>query len=51
MNIAMKGVPVLVGASFRNRGVQPLLDAVVNYLPSPIDRPPVFVSTLHIAPV
>lgn len=35
-----KAVPVLCGASFRNRGVQPLLDAVVNYLPSPLDRPP-----------
>ncbi|KAK9449923.1 P-loop containing nucleoside triphosphate hydrolase protein [Limtongia smithiae] len=32
-------VPVLCGASFRNIGVQPLLDAIVNYLPSPADRP------------
>ncbi|KAF9166481.1 Ribosome-releasing factor 2, mitochondrial [Actinomortierella ambigua] len=32
-------VPVLCGASFRNIGVQPLLDAVVDYLPSPVDRP------------
>jgi len=39
--IAMKLVPVLCGASFRNKGVQPLLDAVVNYLPSPLDVPPV----------
>jgi elongation factor G len=34
-------VPVLVGASFKNKGVQPLLDAVVEYLPSPADLPPV----------
>ena len=39
--IAMKLVPVLCGASFKNKGVQPLLDAVVNYLPSPLDIPPV----------
>ena len=34
-------VPVLMGSAFRNRGVQPLLDAVVEYLPSPGDLPPV----------
>jgi elongation factor G len=34
-------VPILVGASFKNKGVQPLLDAVVDYLPSPVDLPPV----------
>lgn len=34
-------VPVLCGSSFRNRGVQPLLDAVVDFLPSPADLPPV----------
>ena len=34
-------VPVLCGAAFRNKGVQPLLDAVVDYLPSPLDIPPV----------
>jgi len=33
-------VPVLCGAAFRNRGVQPLMDAVVRYLPSPVDLPP-----------
>jgi elongation factor G len=34
-------VPVLCGSSFRNKGVQPLLDAVVDYLPSPLDVPPI----------
>ena len=33
--------PVLCGSSFKNRGVQPLLDAIVDYLPSPLDVPPV----------
>lgn len=36
-----KLIPVLAGASFRNKGVQPLLDAVVDYLPSPLDIGPV----------
>jgi len=34
-------VPVLCGSAFKNKGVQPLLDAVVDYLPSPKDMPPV----------
>ncbi len=34
-------VPVLCGSSFKNQGVQKLLDAVVDFLPSPLDRPPV----------
>src|SRR5437763_14527316 len=33
--------PVLFGSSFKNNGVQPLLDAVIDYLPSPLDVPPV----------
>ena len=39
--LQMKVVPVLCGAAFKNKGVQQLLDAVVNYLPSPLDMPPV----------
>ena len=34
-------VPVLCGSSFKNKGVQPLLDAIVDYLPSPADLPAV----------
>ncbi|MBU6495574.1 MAG: elongation factor G [Acidobacteria bacterium] len=33
-------VPILNGSAFKNKGVQPMLDAVVNYLPSPLDLPP-----------
>ncbi len=39
--IAQKIFPVVCGASFKNKGVQNLLDAVVDYLPSPVDIPPV----------
>ena len=37
----LKAVPVLCGAAFKNKGIQPLLDAVVDSLPSPLDLPPV----------
>ncbi|HRC58481.1 MAG TPA: elongation factor G, partial [Kofleriaceae bacterium] len=39
--IAVKIVPVLAGTALRNKGIHPLLDAVVAFLPSPIDVPPV----------
>jgi elongation factor G len=39
--LAIAFTPVLCGSSFKNKGVQPLLDAVVDYLPSPLDVPPV----------
>ncbi len=39
--LALKCVPLLYGSSFKNKGVHPLLDAVVDYLPSPVEVPPV----------
>jgi elongation factor G len=39
--IALKLVPVLAGSAFKNKGLQPLLDAVIDFLPAPIDVPPV----------
>lgn len=39
--LACRFVPVLCGTSFHNKGVQPLLDSIVDYLPSPLDIPPV----------
>jgi elongation factor G len=39
--ILMKAVPILCGAALRNQGIQPLIDAIIDYLPSPLDVPPV----------
>jgi len=39
--LEIRMTPVLCGSSFKNKGVQPLLDAVIDYLPSPLDVPPV----------
>ncbi len=39
--LAVKMVPVACGSSYRNKGVQKLLDAIVDYMPSPLDKPPI----------
>lgn len=39
--LGLKATPVLCGSAFKNKGVQPLLDAIIDYLPSPLDLPPV----------
>ncbi len=39
--IGMNVFPVLCGTAFKNKGIQTLLDAVVDYLPSPLDVPPI----------
>ena len=39
--VAVKMVPVTCGTSYRNKGVQKLLDAIVDYMPSPLDVPPI----------
>ena len=47
VTLQLKGTPILCGAAFRNKGVQPLLDAIIDYLPSPLDIPPVKGMDLH----
>ncbi len=44
LTLANRLVPVLCGSALRNKGIRPLLDAVVDYLPSPLDVPPVHVT-------
>jgi elongation factor G len=47
VTLQLKGIPVLCGAAFRNKGIQPLLDAIIDYLPSPLDIPSVKGVDLH----
>jgi elongation factor G len=51
VTVANKGVPILCGSMLRNKGVQPLLDAIIDYLPSPLDMPPVKAHNLRGAEV
>jgi elongation factor G len=41
LTVTREAFPVLCGSAFKNKGVQPMLDAVIDYLPSPLDVPPV----------
>jgi elongation factor G len=41
VTLSNKGVPILCGSALKNKGVRSLLDAIVNYLPSPLDKPPI----------
>ncbi|MEK7354314.1 MAG: elongation factor G, partial [Chloroflexota bacterium] len=51
VTIANKGVPVVCGSALKNKGMQFLLNAIINYLPSPVDLPPVKALTMDGAPV
>ncbi len=47
VTLSGKGIPVLAGSALRNKGVRLLLDAVIDYLPSPLDMPPVQAVSTH----
>jgi len=51
VTIANKGVPVVCGSALKNKGMQFLLNAIVNYLPSPVDLPPVKALSMDGTPV
>jgi len=48
VTLAVKGIPILCGSALKNKGVRPLLDAIVNYLPSPADMPPVRATDIRV---
>jgi elongation factor G len=48
VTIAVKGVPTLCGSALKNKGIRLLLDAIVNYLPSPADMPPVRATDIRV---
>ena len=41
LTVSVQGVPVLAGTALRNKGIEPLLDAITDFLPSPLDMPPI----------
>jgi len=48
VTIAAKGVPILCGSALKTKAVRPLLDAIINYLPSPADMPPVRATDIRV---
>ena len=46
--LANEIVPVICGSAFKNKGVQAMLDAVIHFLPSPLDKPSITVSYTHL---
>jgi len=48
VTVAAKGVPILCGSALKTKAIRPLLDAIVNYLPSPADMPPVRATDIRV---